>query len=68
MTDMKSTYQKVQKAATGQGDDYTTGCFLYYDYFKEHYQLIAIYFSKLQILDSDPKAIEQTSFTVKQKV
>ena len=27
--------------ATGQGDDYTTGCMLDYQHFKDHYQLIA---------------------------
>ena len=45
------------------GDDYTTGCLLDYVYFKEHYKLIAIYLSKQQKLDTDPKAIQQISFT-----
>ena len=30
----------IQKIATGQGDDYTTGCLLDYPYFNEH-KLIA---------------------------
>ena len=30
----------------GQGDDYTTGCLVDYPYFKENYELIAIYLSK----------------------
>ena len=30
------TYDSIQKIATGQGDDYTTGCFLEYYYFKEY--------------------------------
>ena len=30
----------IQKIATGQGDDYTTGCLLNYPYFKEHYKMI----------------------------
>ena len=29
-----------------QGDDYKTGCFLDYQYFKDHYQLIAVDLSK----------------------
>ena len=33
--DMK-TYDNIQKITTGQGDDYTIGCLLYYLYFKEH--------------------------------
>ena len=39
----------------GQGDDYTTGCLLDDPYFKKYYKLIAIYLSKQQALDSDPK-------------
>ena len=35
-----------RKIATGQGDDYTTGCLLDYPYFKQHYKLIAIDLSK----------------------
>ena len=27
-------YEEVRKLTTGQGDDYTTGCLLNYDYFK----------------------------------
>ena len=37
---------EIRKTATGQGDDYTTGCLLDYQYFKDHYQLIAVDFSK----------------------
>ena len=28
-----------KKIATGQGDDYTTGCLLDYLYFKDHYKI-----------------------------
>ena len=28
------TYENIRKLATGQGDDYTTGCLLDYIYFK----------------------------------
>ena len=51
------TYDSIQKIATGQGDDYTTGCLLDYNYFKDYYKIIAIDFSKQQTLDADPKPI-----------
>ena len=50
----KITYEKIRKIATGQGDDYTTGCLLDYSYFK--YKLIALHLSKQQALDADPRA------------
>ena len=62
-SDLK-TYENIRKIATGQGDDYTTGCLLDYSYFKENYKMIAIDLSKQQALDADPKAIQQINFTV----
>ena len=50
-------HENILKIATGQGDDYTTGCLLDYSYFKENYKMIAIDLSKQQILDVDPRAI-----------
>ena len=44
-------------------NDYTIGCLPDYNYFKEHYMLIAIDLSKQQKLDADPKAIQQINFT-----
>ena len=44
--------------ATGQGDDYRTGCSLHCPYFKKYYKLIAIDLSKQQKLDADPKEIK----------
>ena len=35
------TYENIRKIATGQGDDYTTGCLLDYSYFNDHYKMIA---------------------------
>ena len=46
-----------------QGDDYTTGCLLDYNYFKNYYNMMAIDLSKEQALDADPKAIQQIKFT-----
>ena len=57
------TYDNIRKIATGQGDDYTTGCLLDYPYFKIYYKLIAIDLSKQQKLDADPKAIQQINLT-----
>ena len=57
------TYDNTRNIATGQGDDYTTGCLLDYPYFKKIYKLIAIDLSKQQKLDADPKAIQQINFT-----
>ena len=50
-------YDNIRKIASGQGDDYTTGSLLDYPYFKERYELIAIYLNKQQALDAGPKAI-----------
>ena len=55
---MTKTYKNIRKIATGQGDDYTTGCLLDYSYFKENYKMIAIDLSKQQVLDADPRAIQ----------
>ena len=53
---------KIRKITTGKGDDYTTGCLLDYQYFKYHYQLIAVDLSKQKELDADPRAIQQIEF------
>ena len=53
---------EIKKTVTGQGDDYTTGCLLYYQYFKDHYQVIAIDLSKQKELDTDSRAIQQIEF------
>ena len=53
------TYEKVRKNATGQGDDYATGCLFDYPYFKENYKMIAIDLSKNEALDADPRAAIQ---------
>ena len=61
-SDLK-TYENIRKIATGQGGDYTTGCLLDYSYFKDYYKMIAIDLSKQQVLDADPRAIQQINFT-----
>ena len=59
----KRTYENVRKIATGQGNDYTTGCLLDYTYFRDYCKMNAIDLSKQQTLDSDHKAIQQINFT-----
>ena len=34
-----------------------------YSYFKDYYKIIPIDFSKQQVLDADPRAIQQINFT-----
>ena len=59
----KVTYENIRKIATGQLDDYTTGCLLDYPYFADTYKMIAVDLSKQQALDADPRAIQQINFT-----
>ena len=40
------TYDNIQKIATGQGDDYTTGCLLDHNYLNNYYKRIATDLSK----------------------
>ena len=46
INDQIKRYDEIRKITTGKGDDYTTGCLLDYQYFKDHYQLIAVDLSK----------------------
>ena len=40
------TYDNIQKIATGQGDNYTTGCLLDYNYFNNYSKMLEIDLSK----------------------
>ena len=62
INDSIKQYDEIRKTATGQGDNYTTGCLLDYQYFKDHYQLIAVDLSKQKELDADSRAIQQIQF------
>ena len=57
--DNKVTYEYIRKIATGEGDDYTTGCLLDYAYFKDSYKMIAADLSKQQGLDVNPRANQE---------
>ena len=59
---MTKTYENIRKIATSKGDNYTTGCFLDYIYFKKYYKMIAVDLSKEQALNADLKAIQQINF------
>ena len=61
--DNKVTYENIRKIATGQGDDCRPGCLLDYIYFKKYYKMIVVDLSKQQVLDADPKEIQQINFT-----
>ena len=62
INDSVKQYNELKKTATGQGDDYTTGCLLDYQYFKDHYNLIAFDLCKQKGLDADSRAIQQVEF------
>ena len=56
------TYDHIRKIATGQGDDYTTGCLSDYNCFNNYYKMIATDLRKQQELDAYPNAIQQINF------
>ena len=59
---MIKLYDEIRKIATGQGDNYTAEFLLDYQYFKDHYNLIAIGLSSQKELDADSRAVQQIEF------
>ena len=55
-------YRELKKAMIRKAEDHTTGSLLDYDYFKNHYKLIAVDLSKQKELDADPRGIQQIEF------
>ena len=55
MNDKIKKYDEIRKIATGKGGDY-------YQYLKDHYQLITVDLSKQKELDADPRAIQKIEF------
>ena len=49
INDLIKQYDEVKKVSIWQRDNYTTGCLLDYQYFKDHYQLIAVDLSKQKV-------------------
>ena len=62
INDIIKQYDEIRKVSTGYGDDYTTGCWLDYTYFKNNYRLIEVDLSKQKALDADPRTIQQIAF------
>ena len=46
ISDQIKKYDEIRTNAPGERDDYTTGCLLNYQCFKDDYQLIAVDLSK----------------------
>ena len=57
------TYDNIPKILTSQGDDYTTGCILDYNYFIKNYKMITTDSSKQEARDADSNTIQQINFT-----
>ena len=55
---MEETYQKI--IDMGYNDDYTVGNLIDFEYFKQHYRLIAIDLSKQKELEQD--IVQQINF------
>ena len=60
-------YIEIRKLIRGQGEEYTTGCLLDYDYIRNHYRLIAVGLTRQKELDAYPKVIQQIEFIRQQK-
>ena len=67
INDQIRQYDEIRNTATGQRDNYTTGCLLDYQYFKYHYNLIAADISKQKEFDADSRAIQQILSLVMEK-
>ena len=65
ISDHFKKYEELRKIMTGRGEDYTTGSLLDYDYWKNNYKLICCDLSKQKVLDTNPKANQQTEFVYK---
>ena len=62
INDQIKKHNDIRNTETEEGDDYTTGCLLDYQYFKDHYQLIAVDLRKQKELDADSRAIQRIEF------
>ena len=51
-------YEEIRKLTTAQGEDYSTGFLLDYDYIRNHDKLITVDLSRQKELDAVPKAIQ----------
>ena len=51
-------YEEMRKLTTGQGEDYTRGCLLDYDYIKNQCRLITVDLSRQNELGADLEGIQ----------
>ena len=51
-------YRELKKVMIRKGEGYTTGSLLDFNYFNEHYKLVAVDLSKQKELDADPRGIQ----------
>ena len=54
------TCNNIIKITAGQGDDHTSGIWLFYLYFKEHYKMMAIYLNQQQAVDAYQKQYKKS--------
>ena len=59
-TEEEEAYEKI--IDINRNNEYTTGNFLDYDYFKKNYKLIALDLSKQQVLQENEDLIQQINF------
>ena len=52
-------YKEIRKLRTGQGEDYTIGCLLDYDYIKNYYRLRAVNLTRQKDADPNSAIIQQ---------
>ena len=62
INDQIKKYAGIREIAARKGDDYTTGCLLDYQYFKDHYHLIAVDLSKQKELDAVLELFNKLNF------
>ena len=63
-SDKITRYNELIKLTTREREDYTTGCLLLdFQFYKDHYNIVAVNLSKQIVLDSDPTAVHQIKLT-----
>ena len=60
--DLPTKNEEEAYEKTSRNNEYTTGNLLDYDYFKKHYELIAIDLSRQQVLQENEDLIQQINF------
>ena len=55
-------YGELKKVMIGKGEDHATGSLFDFNYFDQHYKLVAVDLSKQKELVADPRAIQQIEF------